>query len=264
MRYTTESITLTGGAQVAPAGFGGDFASGFFDGRHELRERDRLAVGRPRDGARTLDEIREQRGLSGIHPAHVELRTAIGRRHVREPRAIGRPARRAEALRLRTQRTVVSAVDVHDPQIAARAVRHDVEAGAHVDDAAAVGRDLHIVGVFELEHVERLQTLRIGQAGGIRRNVRGHPCRAERGKNIRLHAPSSKGIEDYSNRQRVAIGAKPFPGRKVLSRRASPTAKSSRSAPSTPGSRPWSARRFPGRCDRRCWGSSRRTPDRCA
>ena len=186
------SITLTGGAHFAPSGFGGGSANGSLLVGHEHRERDPLAVGRPRDGARRLDEVGEPRGLAGVHPAHVELRAALGRRHVREARAVGRPARRAELFGFGAQRSVVGAVGVHDPQIAARAVGHDVEARAHVDDAAAVGRDLRIVGVFELEHVDRLQALRVGQVGGAGGDETRHQGHAERGENKGFHGGSSK------------------------------------------------------------------------
>ena len=169
--------------------------------QHELRECDRLAIGRPGDRVRRLDQIGKQRGLSGVDPAHVQLRAAFGGRDVREARAIRRPARRHEVPGFGAQRTVVSAVGVHHPQIAARAIGHDVVADAHVDDAAAVRGDLHIVGVLELEYIDGVQALGLRQVGGSGSGAHTkQQGRTGHGERAKLHGESCVGKCAYFNR----------------------------------------------------------------
>ena len=203
-------MTLTGGAHCAPSGFGGGVASGgFFAGTSCVNAID-LPSGDQAMASGGFDEIGQQRGLPGIHPAHVELRAALGGGHVCEARAVRRPARRAEAADLGAQRPVVSAVGVDHPQIAARAVGHDVVADAHVDDAVAVGRDLHVVGVFELEHVDGVQAprrLRRSSAAPAQDSKQQRPRRARRANLGFIGNPRAEFARTLTERRNRGRGA---------------------------------------------------------
>jgi hypothetical protein len=63
-------------------------------------------------------------------------------------------------------------------------------AHADIDDPAAVGRDLHVVGVFELEHVDGMQAARLGQVGRQAGERKGDQRRPQRGSGDAIHRES--------------------------------------------------------------------------
>ena len=144
-----------------PVGAGGRFGSrgqGRRRGRHQHVEGDEASIGRPAESARRFEELGEGRGLAGVHPAEVDLAV----RGVREPVAVAGPAGRTAS----REAPVVGAIGVDDPEFAALPVLHDVHRGPHVDDLAAVGRDLRVGRVFELEDVHGLEAgLGMGRDG---------------------------------------------------------------------------------------------------
>ena len=60
--------------------------------RYKHRERDPIAVGRPREPTRAPGEVGELGFLTGIHPPRVDLKLAVFVGHVGEPRPVGEPA----------------------------------------------------------------------------------------------------------------------------------------------------------------------------
>ena len=138
--------------------------------RDEHVEGDRAAVGRPADPPGRFGELRDGRGLAGVHPAHPDL-SAGGER---DPRPVRRPARR----RAGAHAPVPAPVRVHQPQFRPLAVAHEVHRSADIDDAAAVRRDLRVRRELDLEDIHRRERrlrgtfLRRGRRAGRKRRHR--------------------------------------------------------------------------------------------
>jgi hypothetical protein len=120
---------------------------------NERREGEHLSVGRPFDGIGRLIEIGDAGGLSGVHPANIDLLLAIGVGKIGEAGAVGRPARGCVVVVAGGERAVVGAVGINDPQIRIAAVGHGISEASHVGDSFAVGRDLGIGGELDLKFV---------------------------------------------------------------------------------------------------------------
>ncbi len=116
---------------------------------HQHAEPDRLAVGRPPDVADVLIDARDlRRRPFGLHPANEELRAAwIAALEIGDARAVGRPAGAAAFV----EKAVLAPVRVHDPQLGVEAILELVDVSPRVDDLRAVGRDLRIRHLLEVE-----------------------------------------------------------------------------------------------------------------
>ena len=136
---------------------------------HVHQEGEPAPVGRPGDCLGRRRQVGEPRDLARVHPAHVELRARVVPRQKRQAAAVGREDRRGVVAAACAERARVAAVGAHDPECGAASVGHDVHRVAHEDDALAVGRDLRIARPLQLEHVERLESLRLRRAGERRR-----------------------------------------------------------------------------------------------
>jgi hypothetical protein len=128
----------------------------------------------PHCGRTTADERsgRSEPGdLARVHPAHVQLRRAVPVRGKHDALAVRRPARRGVAVVARGERAVVRAVEAYDPQVRVPAVGHDVGELADVDHSPAVGRDLRVSRILDIEYIHHRQSLRA--VAGRRRDAEG-------------------------------------------------------------------------------------------
>jgi hypothetical protein len=57
---------------------------------------------------------------------------------------------------------VIFAVTIDDPKVGATPVFHDVHGSAHIDNAAAIGSDLRIVGVLKAKDILRDKNVGLG------------------------------------------------------------------------------------------------------
>ena len=123
-----------------------------------------------------------------VHVSHEDLRpTRIAFGEVREPRPVGRP----HGARAFAEHAIVRAVGIHDPERRIPPVVDLVDVPARVDDLLAVGRNLGISNLLEVEVVIDGQKrvgpllLRAGEAGtGEREQQR--DVKGERGASHRL------------------------------------------------------------------------------
>ena len=92
---------------------------------------------------------------------------------------------------------MTGSVGVHDPELGALAVMHDVHRGPDIDDAVTVRRDLRIHREFELEDIHRLEPRRTGVRGrlslgvdgeGVERQRRGERESARRGEGNQIRS----------------------------------------------------------------------------
>ncbi len=107
-------------------------------GHYELRKSEHATIWRPGEVARRFGQVGQQCRLAGVHPAHEQLRLALGIGNVGNTRAVGGPAGRAVVVSVGAQRTVLRAVGIDYPQVGPWPVRHHVVAAAYIDDLFAV------------------------------------------------------------------------------------------------------------------------------
>ena len=145
--------------------------------RLEHRKRDRLAVRRPADAARRLQDVGDLRGRTGgVDPAHKHLRPfrlALG--HVQQPLPVRRPPRGGTL----DEEAMFRAVALHHPGLRLPFVLDLVHMFARIDDARAVGRDLRIAHPFPV------QVMLCGQQSGRARLLTTQPDAPDHGNHQR-------------------------------------------------------------------------------
>ena len=83
----------------------------------------------------------------------IERSAPVRARHIGQPRAIGRPTRRAIGRAIGQQGLVPRAIEIGNPDLRHRAVGHDVVRLPHIDRLRSVRRHLRFVRPFQLEHI---------------------------------------------------------------------------------------------------------------
>ena len=84
---------------------------------HARRKRNPFSVGRPRNIRGRVFEFRQPGSLARVHPADIKLRVTFISRKVCNAIPVRRPARRRVVVMAGSNRAVVRAVEIHDPQI---------------------------------------------------------------------------------------------------------------------------------------------------
>src|SRR6267378_5226635 len=84
---------------------------------NESGEGEHRSIRRPSDGIGRLIDVRDTRGLAGVHPANVELLLAVGVGKIRDACAVGGPTGRHVTAIASSERTMIRSVRVDGPEI---------------------------------------------------------------------------------------------------------------------------------------------------